>query len=186
MDASGHVYMVDAATTPVAQEVLEAMLPWFRDECGNADSLHTLGAIARHAVELAREQVASAMGADTGELYFTSGGTESNNWAVKGVADAARGPGVLPLIRQPAAMILSCCPLAADKTIQQLFGTRWGVGCAANQCCTSWRSSSFKVTGIAYFFMKILSLNQSWSPLSGLGINELAIPPGFAGQTVLG
>ena len=89
MDASGRVYIDDAATTPVAQEVLEAMLPWFRDECGNADSLHTLGAIARHAVELAREQVASAMGADTGELYFTSGGTESNNWAVKGVADLA-------------------------------------------------------------------------------------------------
>lgn len=74
------VYLDNAANAPVFPEVLEAMLPWLRpDHVGNPGSLHTQGVKAREAVENARRQVAKMIGADPSEIFFTSGGTESNN-----------------------------------------------------------------------------------------------------------
>ncbi len=80
------IYADHAATTPLAPEVLEAMLPYLREQYGNASSLYRLGRQARQAIEDARQTVASLVGADPREIYFTSGGTEADNWAVKGVA----------------------------------------------------------------------------------------------------
>jgi cysteine desulfurase len=80
------VYLDFNATTPVEPEVLDAMLPYFSSEFGNAASIHTPGQTARAAVESAREQVAALIGARAQEIVFTSGGTESDNHAVFGVA----------------------------------------------------------------------------------------------------
>ena len=79
------VYLDYNATTPVEPEVLDAMLPYFSAEFGNASSIHTFGQNARAAVETAREQVAALIGARAQEIFFTSGGTESDNHAIFGV-----------------------------------------------------------------------------------------------------
>jgi cysteine desulfurase len=85
------VYLDYNATTPVAPEVLAAMLPYFCVEYGNASSIHTFGQRARGAVEEARELVAALLGALPAEIMFSSGGTESNNHAIFGVVGAATG-----------------------------------------------------------------------------------------------
>jgi len=82
------VYMDHAATTPVREEVLEAMLPYFADRFGNVSSVHSFGQQARSAVAEARKTVADCIGADPAEICFTSGGTEANNLAITGVARA--------------------------------------------------------------------------------------------------
>jgi cysteine desulfurase len=86
------VYLDHNASTPVHPEVLEAMLPYFGDRFGNPSSIHGFGREARDGVEAARERVASFLRAGKDEIVFTSGGTESDNAAVKGIA-AARGRG---------------------------------------------------------------------------------------------
>lgn len=80
------VYLDYNSTTPVDKRVLEAMLPYLRDKYGNASSVHNIGREAKTAIEEAREEVASLIGAEPSEIYFTSGGTESDNIALKGVA----------------------------------------------------------------------------------------------------
>ena len=80
------IYLDHAATTPTRREALEAMLPYFAEVYGNASSIHTEGRKARRAVEKARQQVASAIGAEAREVYFTAGGSESDNWAIRGAA----------------------------------------------------------------------------------------------------
>jgi cysteine desulfurase len=85
------VYLDFNATTPVEPEVLDAMLPYFSAEFGNAASIHTPGQKARAAVETAREQVAALIGARPQEIVFTSGGTESDNHAIFGIVEAAGG-----------------------------------------------------------------------------------------------
>lgn len=82
------VYMDHAATTPVHPEVIAAMLTYFHPNFGNASSVHGFGRKARIAVDQVRETVAKAIGADPKEIYFTSGGTESDNIAIQGVARA--------------------------------------------------------------------------------------------------
>src|SRR5678809_1292201 len=72
------------ATTPIAPSVKEAMLPFLAEHYGNPSSTHALGRAAHEAVEDARGQVAGLLGADADEIVFTSGGTESNNLAIKG------------------------------------------------------------------------------------------------------
>lgn len=79
------VYLDHAATTPLDPRVLEAMLPYLKDHFGNASSVHAMGRRARFAVEECREQVAGLLGAEPGEIIFTSGGTESNNAALRGM-----------------------------------------------------------------------------------------------------
>ncbi len=83
------IYLDHNATTPLDARVLEAMLPYLTGPCGNPSSAHRPGRAARDAVEQARAQVAALVGADPGEVIFTSGGTEANNFAIKGVAATA-------------------------------------------------------------------------------------------------
>jgi len=86
------VYLDHAATTPMRTEVLQAMVPYFIDRFGNASSsLYALGRASREAVEAARRQVAELIGAKPAEIYFTSGGSEADNWAVKGIFAARKG-----------------------------------------------------------------------------------------------
>ncbi len=87
------IYLDHAATTPLDERVLEAMLPWLRGGFGNASSLYRLGREARKAVEDAREEVAALIGARPAEIVFTSGGTESNTTALAGLAQARSGRG---------------------------------------------------------------------------------------------
>jgi cysteine desulfurase len=86
------IYLDHNATTPVDPAVLEAMLPYFSGDFGNASSIHTFGQRARAAVETAREQTAALLNARPQEIVFTSGGTESDNHAIFGVAAASSGP----------------------------------------------------------------------------------------------
>ena len=76
------VYMDNAATTPVSPAVLEKMLPYFSECYGNANSIHSTGLDARKALNAARKKVAAALNCNPEEVYFTSGGTESDNWAI--------------------------------------------------------------------------------------------------------
>jgi cysteine desulfurase len=82
------VYLDNSATTPVDERVLEVMLPWLRDSFGNASSIHFFGQQARAAVDKARHQVAQLMNARPAEIVFTSGGTEANNLAIRGLIEA--------------------------------------------------------------------------------------------------
>jgi cysteine desulfurase len=87
------IYMDNAATTPVSQEVLNFMLPYFTQVYGNASSIHQTGRDAAKAIAEARRQVAAAIGAKPEEIYFTAGGSESDNWAIKGTAYARKAKG---------------------------------------------------------------------------------------------
>ena len=87
------IYMDHSATTPVRPEVLSAMLPYFASDFGNPSSIYTIGQEARKAVDDARERIARVLGARMSEIVFTSGGTESDNAALKGVAFALRALG---------------------------------------------------------------------------------------------
>ncbi|MCX7785584.1 MAG: cysteine desulfurase [candidate division WOR-3 bacterium] len=82
------VYLNNNATTKVDPEVLQAMLPYLQENYGNPSNLHSFGREAREALEQAREEVANFIKAKPEEIYFTSGGTESNNWAIKGILRA--------------------------------------------------------------------------------------------------
>src|ERR1043166_3174213 len=85
------IYLDHNATTPVELEALDAMLPYFSSDFGNAASIHTPGQHARAAVETAREQVAALLNARPQEIVFTSGGTESDNHAIFGIVRNAPG-----------------------------------------------------------------------------------------------
>lgn len=87
------IYMDNAATTATRPEVLEAMLPYFTEHYGNPSSIHSVGRDARRAVENARKQVASALGCEPREVYFTAGGSESDNWAIRCAAKVTEGKG---------------------------------------------------------------------------------------------
>lgn len=104
------IYMDHSATTPVAPEVLEAMLPYFSEKFGNASSLHGYGLEAKEALEDSREKVAKLLGANTEEIIFTSGGTESDNLALKGIARRSKEKGrhiITSSVEHPA--ILETC-----------------------------------------------------------------------------
>jgi cysteine desulfurase len=101
------IYMDHSATTPVAPEVLEAMLPYFCERFGNASSLHSFGLEAKEALEASREKVAALLGAKPEEIIFTSGGTESDNLALKGIAYRNREKGrhiITTSIEHPAVL----------------------------------------------------------------------------------
>lgn len=80
------IYVDNAATTPISKEVLDAMMPWLTEGFGNASSIYSKGREAGWALKEARETCAKALGAEPGEIYFTSCGSESDNWALKGAA----------------------------------------------------------------------------------------------------
>ena len=82
-----NVYLDYSATTPVKDEVLQEMIPYFTEKFGNPSSLYDKGLESKDAVTTAREQVASLIGAQAKEIFFTAGGTEADNWVVFGAAD---------------------------------------------------------------------------------------------------
>lgn len=87
------IYMDNAATTRLDEKVLEAMMPFLTDMYGSASTIYSLGREAFGAVEQARESVANLINASVGEIYFTSGGSESDNWAIRGVCEAKKNKG---------------------------------------------------------------------------------------------
>ncbi len=102
--------MDNSATTAMAPEVIEAMLPYFSDEMGNAQSVHSFGQRAKAAVEKARRQVAALLNAAASEVVFVSGGTEADNLALRGIAESHREHGqhiITTKIEHPA--VLSTC-----------------------------------------------------------------------------
>lgn len=108
------IYLDHNATTPVHPKVLEAMLPFYGDSFGNPSSSHSKGREARVKMDEAREQVAALLQAHPGEIVFTSGGTESDNMAVYGVAQALRGKGnhILTCKTEHPAILNACAELA--------------------------------------------------------------------------
>ncbi|MDD7511383.1 MAG: cysteine desulfurase NifS [Peptostreptococcaceae bacterium] len=87
------VYLDYSATTPVKQEVLNEMLPYYTENYGNPSSLYSLGLKTKEAIDKARSQVASLINADSKEIFFTAGGTEADNWALMGIADGLKHKG---------------------------------------------------------------------------------------------
>lgn len=92
-DMTRKIYADNAGTTPVSQKVMDAMLPYFMDEFGNASAVYDLGVHAKAAREDARRKIAAALGARDNEIYFTSGGTESDNWALCGSVELRKNQG---------------------------------------------------------------------------------------------
>ena len=113
------VYLDHNATTPLDERVLEAMLPFMRERFGNPSSLYSHGREARAALDEAREQVATLVGAHPGQVIFTSGGTEANNMALKGVAYS-----------QPAGHLLysGIEHASVRETALSLEGKNWSIG----------------------------------------------------------
>lgn len=111
------IYLDHTATTPLDPRVRDAMEPYFAETFGNASSVHWFGQQAKVALEEARATIARAVGAHPGEMFFTSGGTESDNFAVKGVAYAGRSSGKKRIITSAAehhAVLEPCEQLAKE------------------------------------------------------------------------
>lgn len=87
------VYLDYSATTPVKKEVLDEMIPYFTEHYGNPSSLYSIAQESKEALEKARARVAKLINADVNEVFFTAGGSESDNWALEGVVDALKGKG---------------------------------------------------------------------------------------------
>jgi cysteine desulfurase len=121
------IYCDHNATTPLRPEVLAAMLPYLREEFGNASSVHALGARARCAVEDARAHVAALIGAEPPEIIFTSGGTESNNLALGGVVGAGSATMIITTPIEHASVRESVGALRADGCrVRELAVNEWG------------------------------------------------------------
>lgn len=110
------VYLDNSATTRVDDEVVNAMLPFFTEKYGNASSLYTLGREAHEAIDVARQQVATSIGANPAEIIFTSGGTESDNIAIIGSALANRKKGnhIITSVIEHPAVLETCRHLEKD------------------------------------------------------------------------
>ena len=113
------IYLDNAATTRTAPEVVEAMLPYFTEVYGNPGAIYSMGSAGKKAVSMARRAVASVIGAGQGEIYFTSGGTEADNWALKAAAEGCRDKGrhiITTKIEHPA--VLRTCDYLEENGYQ--------------------------------------------------------------------
>lgn len=104
------VYLDHSATTYVKQEVLDEMFPYFSQNFGNPSSLYKLGKNNKNAVELSKSRISNAIGANANEIYFTAGGSEADNWAIKGIAFAneKKGNHIITTNIEHPAIINSC------------------------------------------------------------------------------
>jgi len=102
------IYMDNAATTATRPEVLEAMLPYFTQNYGNPSSIHAFGRDARRAIENARKQVAAALGCEPREVYFTAGGSESDNWAIRCALQNKQGKHIITSAIEHHAVLHTC------------------------------------------------------------------------------
>lgn len=104
------IYLDNAATTKTAREVVEAMLPYFTENYGNPSSIYSLGAASKKAVNEAREVIAQTLSCKTNEIYFTAGGSESDNWALKAAAEAyeSKGKHIITTKIEHHAILHSC------------------------------------------------------------------------------
>ena len=116
------IYLDYNATTPIDPQVAQAMLPFIHQDFGNPSSSHAFGVAARDGVEKARAQVSDLLGCEADELIFTSGGTESNNYAIKGVAGAYRHKGnhiITSSVEHPA--VVEVCNYLQEKGYRVTF-----------------------------------------------------------------
>jgi cysteine desulfurase len=104
------IFLDNAATTETDPEVLQEMKPWAGEKFGSPATLYAMGAEAKGAIEEARQRLADLIGADAKEIYFTSGATESNNWAIKGTADAleAKGRHIITNVAEHHTILMPC------------------------------------------------------------------------------
>ena len=102
--------MDHAGTTPMRQEVLNEMMPYFTDKFGNASTIFYYGREAKAALEESREKIAQLVDADPTEIFFTSGGTEADNWAIRGIAAANKDKGnhIIPSSIEHHAILHTC------------------------------------------------------------------------------
>ncbi|MDR1778234.1 MAG: cysteine desulfurase NifS [Clostridiales Family XIII bacterium] len=110
MENERKIYLDYSATTPVKEAVLAEMIPYFTERFGNPSSLYTVGQDSKNAISVARERVAALIGAQPGEIYFTSSGTEADNWAVieTAHAKAAKGRHIITSAIEHHALLHSC------------------------------------------------------------------------------
>lgn len=108
------IYLDNGATTKVADEVFEAMKPYFSEKYGNASSVHSLGREAEEVLEKSREKLAEVLGCDASEIIFTSGGTESDNLAIRGVAKVSKGKHIITSKFEHPAVLKTCEALEKD------------------------------------------------------------------------
>ena len=104
------IYLDNAATTKTAKEVVDAMLPYFTEQFGNPSSIYSIGAAAKEAVSGARQTIARSLGAKDNEIYFTAGGSEADNWALKATAEAyaAKGRHIITSAIEHHAVLHTC------------------------------------------------------------------------------
>ncbi|MDE5590457.1 MAG: cysteine desulfurase NifS [Acetatifactor sp.] len=104
------IYLDNAATTKTAPEVVEAMLPYFSEQFGNPSAIYSLGSAAKKAVNRAKRTIAAAIGAKQEEIYFTAGGTEADNWALKAAVEAyeSRGKHIITTKIEHHAVLHTC------------------------------------------------------------------------------
>ena len=115
------VYLDHNATTPVEPEVLDAMLPYFSGDYGNASSIHSFGQRSRSAVETAREQVAALIEARPQEIVFTSGGTEADNHAIFGIAATAKVPAHIVTTAIEHEAVLNTCQALEKRGVSVTY-----------------------------------------------------------------
>jgi len=102
------IYLDNAASTPVHEKVIEEMLPYFREQYGNPSSIHRHGRLANTAIQNARKRIAALINADSNEILITSGGTESNNTAIYGIASQIKGKHIITSSIEHDAILEPC------------------------------------------------------------------------------
>lgn len=102
------IYLDNAASTPVHEKVIEEMLPYFREQYGNPSSIHKHGRLANAAIQNARKRIAALINADSNEILITSGGTESNNTAIQGIASQKKGKHIITSAIEHDAILEPC------------------------------------------------------------------------------